>query len=84
VQWQAFALNDAAFCMRALGRLAEAAQPMQVAMKMRIALEDWAEAAVSASNLSELMLSKGKWSMQSPSGAKRRSGGPQRRHFPTD
>ncbi|HZF12719.1 MAG TPA: hypothetical protein VFE33_28355 [Thermoanaerobaculia bacterium] len=59
VQWQAFALNDAAFCMRALGRLAEAAQPMQVAMKMRIALEDWAEAAVSASNLSELMLSKG-------------------------
>ncbi|MEA2692749.1 MAG: hypothetical protein QOJ16_2136 [Acidobacteriota bacterium] len=58
-EWQAFVLNAAAFCLGALGRLAEAVQPMQVGLERRIALEDWANAAISASNLSELTLTLG-------------------------
>jgi tetratricopeptide (TPR) repeat protein len=56
---QAFVLNQAASCLRALGRLAEAVPPMQAGLESRIALEDWKNAAVSASNLSELTLTLG-------------------------
>jgi hypothetical protein len=52
-------LNEAAFDLRALGRLAEAAQPMQTALEVRISQEDWANAARNASNLSELTLTSG-------------------------
>ena len=56
---QAFVLNEAAFDLRALGRLAEAVEPMQAGLEARIAQEDWKNAAVSASNLSELTLTLG-------------------------
>jgi len=56
---QAFVLNAAAFRLRALGRLAEAVQPIQVGLESYIAQEDWKAAAVVASNLSELTLTLG-------------------------
>lgn len=56
---QAFVLNAAAFHLRALGRLAEALEPMQVSLEAGIAQEDWEEAARRANNLSELTLTLG-------------------------
>jgi tetratricopeptide (TPR) repeat protein len=56
---QAFVLNEAAFDLRALGRLAEAVPPMQAGLKRYSALEDWKAAAILASNLSELTLTLG-------------------------
>jgi tetratricopeptide (TPR) repeat protein len=56
---QAFLLNEAGSCLRALGRLAEAVQPMEVATNAAVAQEDWIHAAVGASNLSELTLTLG-------------------------
>ena len=52
-------LNQAGFCLRALGRLAEAAQPMQASLEAAIAQKDWKNAAIRASNLSELTLTLG-------------------------
>jgi tetratricopeptide (TPR) repeat protein len=54
-----FVLNQAEYDLRALGRLAEAAQPMRAALKIRISQEDWENAAINASNLSELHLARG-------------------------
>jgi tetratricopeptide (TPR) repeat protein len=56
---QAFVLTEAAFDLRALGRLAEAVEPMQAAVEAAMAQEDWKHAAVGASNLSELTLTLG-------------------------
>jgi len=56
---QAFVLNEAAHALRALGRLAEAVEPMQAGLKARIPQEDWKNAAISAGNLSELILTLG-------------------------
>ncbi|MFY9825490.1 MAG: TIR domain-containing protein [Thermoanaerobaculia bacterium] len=56
---QAFVLNEAGFDLRALGRLAEAVQPMQAGLEMGIAQKDWKNAAIRASNLSELALTLG-------------------------
>ncbi|MFY9821251.1 MAG: toll/interleukin-1 receptor domain-containing protein [Thermoanaerobaculia bacterium] len=56
---QAFVLNEAGFDLRALGRLAEAAQPVQASLEMCIAQEDWENAANRANNLSELTLTLG-------------------------
>ncbi|HZF07416.1 MAG TPA: TIR domain-containing protein, partial [Thermoanaerobaculia bacterium] len=56
---QAFVGSAAAFCLRALGRLTEAVSPMQTGLEMRISLEDWTNAAIRASNLSELTLTLG-------------------------
>jgi hypothetical protein len=56
---QAFLLNTAGFYLRALGRLAEAVEPMQAGFEARIAQERWVNAAIAASNLSELMLTLG-------------------------
>jgi tetratricopeptide (TPR) repeat protein len=56
---QAWLLNEAAFCLRALGRLTEAVEPMRVALDMEIKRQDWRQAAVVASNLSELELTRG-------------------------
>jgi tetratricopeptide (TPR) repeat protein len=53
---QGFVLNSAAFCLRVLGRLAEAVQPMQAGLERYIALEKWEDAARSAGNLSELTI----------------------------
>ena len=52
-------LNWAGASLRALGRLAEAAQSMQAGVEARMAQEDWEEAAGDASNLSELYLVSG-------------------------
>ncbi len=57
--WKGFVLNAAGFDLRALGRLAEAAQPMQAGLADRIAQEDWKNADIAAGNLSELYLTSG-------------------------
>ena len=56
---QAWLLNEAAYRLRALGRLAEAIEPMRAGLKTRVGLEDWKNAAIRASNLSELKLTLG-------------------------
>jgi tetratricopeptide (TPR) repeat protein len=56
---KAFVLTEAGSDLRALGRLAEAAQPMQTGLEAHIAQEDWGNAAISAGNLSELYLASG-------------------------
>ena len=54
-----FMLNLAGFRLRALGRLAEAAEPFHAALEARIAQENWLSAAINASNLSQLHLTMG-------------------------
>ena len=56
---QAWLLNAAAFRLRALAQLTEAAEPMRVSMEIGIDREQWAGAAISSSNLSELELTRG-------------------------
>jgi SEFIR domain len=56
---QAWLLNQAAFRLRAFGRLAEALEPMRAGLKTLVLKENWMWAAVSASNLSELELTLG-------------------------
>lgn len=56
---QAWLLNEAAFSLRALGRLTEALEPMRAGLEMRVKQENWENAARSASNLSELELTLG-------------------------
>jgi tetratricopeptide (TPR) repeat protein len=57
--WQAGVLNWAGFRLRALGRLREAVEPMQAAVDLFAKQEDWQQAAINASNLSELQLTLG-------------------------
>jgi len=57
--WKAAALSWAGFGLRALGRLREAAAPMQAAMERQITRKDWTDAARIAGNLSELVLTLG-------------------------
>ncbi len=54
-----FCLSAAGYDLRALGRLAEAAQPMQAGLDAAIAQKDWKNAALRTSNLSELFLTLG-------------------------
>ena len=49
-----FVLNEAGFDLRALGRLAEAVEPMKAGLDADVTLEDWKNAAAQAGNLSEL------------------------------
>jgi tetratricopeptide (TPR) repeat protein len=56
---QAWLLNNAALCLRALGRLSEALEPMRAGLAARIREENWKNAAASASNLSEIELTLG-------------------------
>ena len=56
---QAWLLNEAAFRLRALGRLGEAVEPMRTGLEMRVKQEVWISAAIIASNLSELELTLG-------------------------
>lgn len=56
---QAWLLNQAAFRLRALGRLTESLEPMRAAMQMEADEEHWKNAAIGASNLSELELTLG-------------------------
>jgi tetratricopeptide (TPR) repeat protein len=57
--WQAWLLNEAANRLRGLGRLTEALEPMRAGLEMRIKQESWQNAAIAASNLSELELTLG-------------------------
>ena len=52
-------LNWAGFRLRALGRLQEAAQPLQSSMETSVAQKNWGNAAINAGNLSELYLTLG-------------------------
>lgn len=56
---QAVVLSWAGFRLRGLGRLREAAEPMRAALQRRIDEKAWKNAAIEASNLSELHLSLG-------------------------
>lgn len=57
---QAWLLNQAALYLRFLGRLTEALQPMRAGLEMRVQSKDWTNAAISASNLSELEVTLGR------------------------
>jgi hypothetical protein len=57
---QTWLLNDAAFSLRALGRLEEALEPMRAGAEMWVKQEDWKNAAASYGNLSELQLTLGR------------------------
>jgi tetratricopeptide (TPR) repeat protein len=57
--WKAGVLSWAAFRLRALGRLTEAAEPMQAGLEMRMQQKDWLQAATAVSNLSQLYLTSG-------------------------
>jgi TIR domain-containing protein len=56
---QAWLLNAAAFRLRALGRLTEAGEPMRAVLGRDTREQAWEEAAISASSLSELELTRG-------------------------
>jgi hypothetical protein len=56
---QAWLLHHVAFTLRALGRLTEAVEPMRAGLAMRIRQENWKQAAIVASSLSELELPLG-------------------------
>jgi len=56
---QAWLLSEAAFTLRALGRLTEALEPMREALDRAIEREVWINAAIGASNLSQLELTLG-------------------------
>ena len=56
---QVWLLNEAAVALRALGRLTEALEPMRAVTEMTAHLGDFKNAAVDASNLSELELTLG-------------------------
>ncbi|HEY6874568.1 MAG TPA: hypothetical protein VI298_17750 [Geobacteraceae bacterium] len=53
---QAWLLNIASICLRALGRLTESLEPMAASNKYAFEQEDWANAAKGFNNLSELEL----------------------------
>lgn len=55
-----FVLNAAGFHLRALGRLAEAAEPMKAALQAVVDLKDWNNAARYSGNLSELQVTLGR------------------------
>ena len=54
-----FVLGEAGYDLGALGRLAEAAQPMQASLDAAVVQQDWMNASIRASNLSELYLAIG-------------------------
>ncbi|HEU4455077.1 MAG TPA: hypothetical protein VFR81_18580, partial [Longimicrobium sp.] len=58
-QQASWVLGMTATSLRALGRLNEALEPMRVALKEVVELEDWRNAAAAASNLTELEITLG-------------------------
>jgi tetratricopeptide (TPR) repeat protein len=56
---RAWLLNEAGFALRALGRLPEAIEPIEAGLALSKRHEDWPNAAIDASNLSELRLALG-------------------------
>jgi len=57
---QAWLLNEAAFCLRPLGRLNEAVDPERASVEICVRQEDWEGAALRSGNLSELELMLGR------------------------
>ncbi|MGB0722918.1 MAG: DUF4062 domain-containing protein [Gammaproteobacteria bacterium] len=57
---QAWLLSQAGICLRALGRLTEALEPMRAGAEMLVKQEEWKQAATAYSNLSELQLTLGR------------------------
>ena len=57
---QAWLLSEASLRLRALGRLTEALQPMRAGLEMRVRQQNWKNAAISASNLSESEVTLGR------------------------
>lgn len=56
---RAWLLHEAAFSLRALGRLREALEPMRATLKINVEKEKWRNAADVGNNLSELSLTLG-------------------------
>src|ERR1019366_2259423 len=56
---QSWGISEAGFALRAVGRLADAVEPMRAGAEAAVKLESWRNAAVSFSNLSELHLTLG-------------------------
>lgn len=56
---RAFVLTEAAGILRAVGRLAEAVEPIHAGLESFLARENWKNAAAAANNLSELVLTLG-------------------------
>ncbi|HRI72243.1 MAG TPA: hypothetical protein PK156_48750, partial [Polyangium sp.] len=56
---QAVVLNEAGFALRALGRLREATTLLRVGLEHDIAMEEWENAAIASSNLSDVLKSRG-------------------------
>jgi len=56
---KAFVLNQAGFCLKAMGRITEAAEAYKEGLQARIRQEKWWDAAVDAGSLSELYLTAG-------------------------
>jgi tetratricopeptide (TPR) repeat protein len=56
---QGWLLNEAGYCLRAVGRPVETAQPMRASLDIAIEQKEWNNAAIAASNLSELYLAIG-------------------------
>jgi tetratricopeptide (TPR) repeat protein len=56
---QAWMINCGGFALRAVGRLADAVEPMRAGAEARVELEDWRNAAISYGNLSEIHLTLG-------------------------
>ena len=57
---QAWLLNEAAYRLRALGRLTEAVEPLRVAVSWANGEQQWKECAAGSSNLSELEVTLGR------------------------
>jgi hypothetical protein len=57
---QAYLLAEAAYCLRALGRLTECVEPMRATIALFVEQKDFEQSAIAASNLSELELTLGK------------------------
>src|SRR5215213_110574 len=53
---QGWILANAAYVLRAMGRLTEAVQPMRAGIPIKVRRKDWVNAATNAGNLSELHL----------------------------
>jgi tetratricopeptide (TPR) repeat protein len=56
---KALVLNWTAFCLRAVGRLHEAIQPMKASLAAHVKQKNWRESALDANSLSELLLTLG-------------------------
>lgn len=68
--WQAWILSVTVFDLRALGRLREALESMQIGIEMHVKQEKWKNAAINVSNFSELQLTLGDVSEAVESGAR--------------